>query len=142
MTKPPRKPSEPMLGEAYEQLRSRPRRRRDPAQPNLPHDPMPARIAPPRASRPTRFHMTHDPELNQGEGQEHPQQTTDRNMAARNYLNLDTAILLGILFIAIVFRFHKITLPLVDGFSWREISTAMMADNFQQRSWNIFFPEV
>ncbi|MGO8656902.1 hypothetical protein ACC771_14830, partial [Rhizobium ruizarguesonis] len=61
--------------------------------------------------------MTHDPELNQGEGQEHPQQTTDRDMAARNYLNLDTSILLGILFIAIVFRFHKITFPLVDGFS-------------------------
>ncbi|MBB4190929.1 4-amino-4-deoxy-L-arabinose transferase-like glycosyltransferase [Rhizobium aethiopicum] len=81
-------------------------------------------------------------ELNQPEGQQYQQQATGRNMAARNYLSVHTAILLGILFIAIVFRFHKITLPLVDGFSWREISTAMMADNFQQRSWNIFFPEV
>ncbi|TBB25192.1 ATP-dependent DNA ligase [Rhizobium ruizarguesonis] len=45
MTKPPRKPSKPLLGEA-DALRSRPRRRRDPAQPNLPLDPMPARIAP------------------------------------------------------------------------------------------------
>ncbi|AHG46277.1 glycosyl transferase [Rhizobium leguminosarum bv. trifolii CB782] len=82
------------------------------------------------------------PDLNQAEDQRYPQQTIGRNMARRNYLNLDTAILLGILIIAIVFRFHKITLPLVDGFSWREISTAMMADNFHQRSWNIFFPEV
>ncbi|WP_327211521.1 ArnT family glycosyltransferase [Rhizobium ruizarguesonis] len=86
--------------------------------------------------------MNDDPKLNRAEGQQCQQQTTDRDMAARNYLSLNTAILLGILFIAIVFRFHKITLPLVDGFSWREISTAMMADNFQQRSWNIFFPEV
>ncbi|MGV4794943.1 glycosyltransferase family 39 protein [Rhizobium sp. F40D2] len=83
-----------------------------------------------------------DPELNQAEDQHYPQQTTDRDMAARNYLSLETAILLTILLIAIVFRFHKITLPLVDGFSWREISTAMMADNFRERSWNIFFPEV
>ncbi|MGO7208355.1 ATP-dependent DNA ligase, partial [Rhizobium ruizarguesonis] len=36
MTKPPRKPSKPLLGEADAPLRSRPRRRRDPAQPNLP----------------------------------------------------------------------------------------------------------
>ncbi|MBY5647147.1 glycosyl transferase [Rhizobium leguminosarum] len=86
--------------------------------------------------------MADDPKLDQAEGQQCQQQTIGRNMAARYYLSLDTAILLGILFIAIVFRFHKITLPLVDGFSWREISTAMMADNFQQRSWNIFFPEV
>ncbi|ANL47770.1 PMT family glycosyltransferase protein [Rhizobium phaseoli] len=81
-------------------------------------------------------------ELNRSESRRDPQETIDRGTAARSYLNLDTAILLGILLIAVVFRFHKITLPLVDGFSWREISTAMMADNFQQRSWNIFFPEV
>ncbi|MBY5374182.1 non-homologous end-joining DNA ligase [Rhizobium leguminosarum] len=46
MTKPPRKPSKPLLGEAEAPLRSRPRRRRDPAQPNLPLDPMPDRIEP------------------------------------------------------------------------------------------------
>ncbi|MBY3211978.1 non-homologous end-joining DNA ligase [Rhizobium laguerreae] len=46
MTKPPRKPSKPLLGEADAPLRSRPRRRRDPAQPNLPLDAMPARIEP------------------------------------------------------------------------------------------------
>ncbi|MBY5406596.1 non-homologous end-joining DNA ligase [Rhizobium leguminosarum] len=46
MTKPPRKPPKPLLGEADALLRSRPRRRRDPAQPNLPLDPMPDRIDP------------------------------------------------------------------------------------------------
>ncbi|MBY3384014.1 non-homologous end-joining DNA ligase [Rhizobium laguerreae] len=46
MTKPPRKPSKPLLGEAEAPLRSRPRRRRNPAQPNLPLDPMPDRIDP------------------------------------------------------------------------------------------------
>ena len=86
--------------------------------------------------------MTGDPKLTRTRGQQCQQQTTNRYMTARNYPSLNTAILLGILVVAIVFRFHKITLPLVDGFSWREISTAMMADNFQQRSWNIFLPEV
>ncbi|TAU35698.1 non-homologous end-joining DNA ligase (plasmid) [Rhizobium beringeri] len=46
MTKPPRKTSKPLLGEADAPLRSRPHRRRDPAQPNLPLDAMPARIEP------------------------------------------------------------------------------------------------
>ncbi|MGO8154399.1 non-homologous end-joining DNA ligase [Rhizobium leguminosarum] len=46
MTKLPRKPSKPLLGEADALLRSRPRRRRDPDQPNLPFDPMPDRIEP------------------------------------------------------------------------------------------------
>ncbi|ACI55671.1 DNA polymerase LigD, ligase domain protein [Rhizobium leguminosarum bv. trifolii WSM2304] len=46
MTKPPRKPSQPLLGNVDAPIRSRPRRRRDPAQPNLPLDPMPARIEP------------------------------------------------------------------------------------------------
>ncbi|PDS76042.1 non-homologous end-joining DNA ligase [Rhizobium sp. L43] len=46
MTTPPRKPSKPLLGEADVLLRSRPRRRRNPDQPNLPLDPMPDRIEP------------------------------------------------------------------------------------------------
>ncbi|ANM12025.1 non-homologous end-joining DNA ligase [Rhizobium sp. N324] len=46
MIKPPRKPPQPLLGEADAPLRSRPRRRRDPAQPNLLLDPMPARVDP------------------------------------------------------------------------------------------------
>lgn len=44
MTKPPK--PKPLLQDADKPVRSRPRRRRDPAQPNLPLDPMPARIEP------------------------------------------------------------------------------------------------
>ncbi|MCV9999712.1 glycosyltransferase family 39 protein [Pararhizobium sp. YC-54] len=44
--------------------------------------------------------------------------------------------------LAALFRLHDVQQPLVDAFSWREASTAMMADNFYARSWNIFFPEV
>ncbi|OWV76753.1 glycosyl transferase [Rhizobium sp. R339] len=97
---------------------------------------------PPRKpSTPLRF-APDDLQLAPAEDPQRDQQPAGWAIVARNYLNLDMAILLGILIIAIVFRFHRITLPLVDGFSWREISTAMMADNFRERSWNIFFPEV
>ncbi|ARM11380.1 MULTISPECIES: non-homologous end-joining DNA ligase [Rhizobium] len=46
MTKPPRKPSKPLLGEAEAPIRSRPRKKRNPAQHQLTLDPMPARIDP------------------------------------------------------------------------------------------------
>ncbi|MBB2670700.1 UNVERIFIED_ORG: bifunctional non-homologous end joining protein LigD [Rhizobium esperanzae] len=46
MTRPPRKPSQPLLGEAEAPIRSKAHRRRDPAQPQLLLDPMPARIDP------------------------------------------------------------------------------------------------
>ncbi|RVA72337.1 glycosyl transferase, partial [Mesorhizobium sp. M7A.F.Ca.CA.001.11.2.1] len=68
--------------------------------------------------------MAGDPELNQAEGQQYRQQSTVRETTARNTVSPNMAILLGILFIAILFRFHNITLPLVDAFSWRETSTA------------------
>lgn len=55
---------------------------------------------------------------------------------------IDMAVLAVILAAAAVLRFQDITQPLVDMFSWREASTAMMADNFRERSWNIFYPEV
>jgi bifunctional non-homologous end joining protein LigD len=44
MTKPPK--SKPLLSESDAPVRSRPRKPRDPAQPNLPLDPMPDRIEP------------------------------------------------------------------------------------------------
>ncbi|MGV1908500.1 MULTISPECIES: non-homologous end-joining DNA ligase [Agrobacterium] len=44
MTKPPR--SKPLLRDAEAPIRSKPRRRRDPAQPNLLLDPMPIRVEP------------------------------------------------------------------------------------------------
>ncbi|NLS06267.1 ATP-dependent DNA ligase [Rhizobium sp. P32RR-XVIII] len=46
MTKAPRKTSKPLLSDAGAPVRSRPRKRRDPAQPNLPLDPMPDGIEP------------------------------------------------------------------------------------------------
>ncbi|MBY3420358.1 ATP-dependent DNA ligase [Rhizobium laguerreae] len=53
MTKPPRKPSKPLLRDDAP-IRSRPRRQRDPAQPNLPFDPMPDRVEPCLAQLKTR----------------------------------------------------------------------------------------
>lgn len=44
--------------------------------------------------------------------------------------------------LAAVVRLDDIRQPLVDAFSWREASTAMMADNFPHNHWNIFYPEV
>jgi bifunctional non-homologous end joining protein LigD len=46
MTKPPRKPAKPLLGDAEAPIRSRPRKKRDPTQHQLTLDPMPARIDP------------------------------------------------------------------------------------------------
>lgn len=44
MSKPPK--SKPLLSDTDQPVRSRPRKRRDPAQPNLPLDPMPERVEP------------------------------------------------------------------------------------------------
>lgn len=52
------------------------------------------------------------------------------------------AVLGAIVLLALVLRLPHLTQPLVDSFSWREASTAMMADNFRTGGWNIFFPEV
>ncbi|MBY2918443.1 ATP-dependent DNA ligase [Rhizobium leguminosarum] len=46
MTKPPRQKSQPLLRETDLPVRSRPLKARDPAQPQLPFDPMPDRIEP------------------------------------------------------------------------------------------------
>lgn len=53
-----------------------------------------------------------------------------------------TYFLIAILIVAITLRFNHITQPYVDVFSWRQTSTAMMADNYYRTNWNIFFPEV
>lgn len=45
-----------------------------------------------------------------------------------------------ILLIAALLRLNNINQPLVDVFSWRQTSTAMMADNYYRSHWNIFFP--
>lgn len=51
-------------------------------------------------------------------------------------------LLLAILVMAAVLRLNHITQPFTDYASWRQASTAMMADNFYRRNWNIFYPEV
>lgn len=48
----------------------------------------------------------------------------------------------AILLVAAVLRLYAIDQPLVGAFSWRQASTAMMAENFYLTNWNIFFPEV
>ena len=50
--------------------------------------------------------------------------------------------IISILIIAAALRLNNITQPFVDDHAWRESSVAMMAQNFYQRSWNIFYPEV
>lgn len=67
------------------------------------------------------------------------------NLLARNreQVRSNTVILLVlILLLGTAVRLYNINQPLVDMFSWREASTAMMADNFSKNSWNIFLPEV
>lgn len=54
----------------------------------------------------------------------------------------DLFVLCLVMAVAALFRFWHVQQPLVDAFSWREASTAMMADNFRTGSWNILFPEV
>ncbi len=56
---------------------------------------------------------------------------------ARNYLPLVAVTLL-----ALAMRLNRIREPLIDAYSWREASTAMMAENFYRHSWNIFLPAV
>jgi Dolichyl-phosphate-mannose-protein mannosyltransferase len=47
-----------------------------------------------------------------------------------------------LLVIAFALRIEFVTEPLVDPFSWREASTAMMADNLPRNGWNPLWPEV
>ena len=50
--------------------------------------------------------------------------------------------LVAILIIAAALRLNNISQPFVDDNAWRESSVAMMGQNFYERSWNIFYPEV
>jgi hypothetical protein len=58
-------------------------------------------------------------------------------MKTNRYYN-SSHLLIAILLIAAFLRLNHINQPLSDAFSWRETSTAMMADNFYHRNWNIF----
>jgi Dolichyl-phosphate-mannose-protein mannosyltransferase len=48
----------------------------------------------------------------------------------------------SILILAAALRLAYLTQPLVDWFTWREASTAMMADNLPKNGWSPFWPEV
>ncbi len=52
------------------------------------------------------------------------------------------AFLGSIVALHLLLRGYHLTQPLVDAFSWREASTAMIADNLPQNGWNLFLPEV
>lgn len=51
-------------------------------------------------------------------------------------------LLACILLLGAALRLYQVHQPLTDTFSWRQASTAMMADNFYRTSANIFYPEV
>ncbi len=51
-------------------------------------------------------------------------------------------ILLLLILLGALLRFEHITQPFIDKFSWREASTAMMAQNFYRGHWNILYPEL
>jgi hypothetical protein len=50
--------------------------------------------------------------------------------------------LILIMVVGALLRLEQITQPFIDKFSWREASTAMMAQNFYRGHWNIFYPQV
>src|SRR5262249_20952749 len=55
---------------------------------------------------------------------------------------LQSCLLAGIFVLAGALRLSHINEPLVDSFSFRQTSTAMMAENFSRGNWNIFLPQV
>jgi 4-amino-4-deoxy-L-arabinose transferase-like glycosyltransferase len=55
---------------------------------------------------------------------------------------LQSCLFAGILLLAAALRLSHINEPLVDSFSFRQTSTAMMAENFSRGNWNIFLPQV
>jgi 4-amino-4-deoxy-L-arabinose transferase-like glycosyltransferase len=51
-------------------------------------------------------------------------------------------LLLIILCVGISLRLIEISRPFVDGWSWRQTDVAMIAENFYQNGFNIFYPQV
>lgn len=56
--------------------------------------------------------------------------------------DLGAPSLLLVLAVAAVIRLDNVSQPLVDIYTWRESSVAMMAQNFYHGGWNILYPEV
>jgi hypothetical protein len=73
-----------------------------------------------------------------------PIPTPSRSLSTTGSANA-TFYVVGLLLVILVgalLRFENINQPFVDKFSWRETSTAMMAQNFYRGHWNILYPEV
>src|SRR5262249_51022539 len=71
--------------------------------------------------------------------------TASRSLSTTGLAKVNFSVVVGLLFIILVgalLRFESIGQPFVDKFSWRETSTAMMAQNFYRGHWNILYPEV
>jgi hypothetical protein len=68
----------------------------------------------------------------------------NQNQRLMKILNVPMAnyLLVAILAVAAILRLNHINQPFVDYISWRQASTAMMADNFYRTNWNIFYPAV
>jgi 4-amino-4-deoxy-L-arabinose transferase-like glycosyltransferase len=66
----------------------------------------------------------------------------ERPRAARRTAWLAAWPIALILIAAALMRLNHVDQPLTDVFSWRQSSTAMMAENFYRRNWNILYPEV
>jgi hypothetical protein len=63
-------------------------------------------------------------------------------LASGHPFSVITLQIIVILFVAAALRLNHIRQPFVDAFSWRQSSTAMMADNYYRNNRNIFYPEV
>lgn len=63
-------------------------------------------------------------------------------MLKKKYLTTSNLLLAAILIVALLLRLKNITQPYIDYIDWRQVSTAMMADNYYRGNWNIFYPAV
>jgi len=52
------------------------------------------------------------------------------------------SVLVALILLGALLRFEHITQPFIEKFSWRQASTAMMAQNFYRGHWNILYPQV
>ncbi len=67
---------------------------------------------------------------------------TDRFLGELRMQRSVALALFGTLVVAMLLRLYGINQPFIDAFSWRQSSTAMMAENFFRTNWNILYPEV
>lgn len=61
-------------------------------------------------------------------------------METSSFKKIDVIILLVILTVALIFRLYKITQPLADLHSWRQVDTAAVARNFNKFGFDLLHP--